>query len=170
MIVRLRLPPGRPLRRRLQSNVPLALPVSALLEPLTLMAYAIGVWRLGFDLGMVHSFPLTGFWAHWQVWIAVAVGLHLAAYKLADYGNRVMESERLAQRQAADQSAAQRATAVKQAERYLELKDLLAVTDDHATELAPAQRTGYTRGNPAGNLSAARRGRTRSPRSRSAGV
>jgi len=53
--------------------------VSAFLTPLALMEAALGVWRLGSDLGWTGEFFITaGLLSHWQVWFAFA-GLTQAA-------------------------------------------------------------------------------------------
>ena len=86
MIVRIRLQQGRPIGRKRGKNRHVAFACAALLAPAALMAYALGFWRLASDMGMAGEFAITGVFSHWQVWIAVAVGLHLAASALNRYG------------------------------------------------------------------------------------
>jgi hypothetical protein len=86
MIVRIRLPQGRPIERKPGKNRHIALACAALLIPAALMAYALGFWRLASDLGMAGEFGITGMFSHWQVWIAVAVAMQLAASALNRYG------------------------------------------------------------------------------------
>ncbi len=50
------------------------------------MAYVLGFWRLCSDMGIAGAFPITGLFSHWQIWIAVGVLLHLAAYSFNRYG------------------------------------------------------------------------------------
>lgn len=50
------------------------------------MAYVLGVWRLASDLGMAGAFAITGLFSHWQVWISVAVALHIGSVSLVRYG------------------------------------------------------------------------------------
>jgi hypothetical protein len=57
-----------------------------LLAPLALMAYALGFWRLFADLGIAGEFALGGVYSHWQVWIATAAALHVAALVFNRYG------------------------------------------------------------------------------------
>ncbi len=86
MLVRIRFPRGRLLRRQPGRNRDTALAFSALLTPICLMAYVLGFWSLGSDLGAVGEFGIGGLFSHWQVWMALAVALHLAQRSLARYG------------------------------------------------------------------------------------
>ena len=86
MVVRIRLETGQPIQRKRGKNRSLALGFAALLIPVSLMAYALGFWRLASDLGLAGEFSITGMFSHWQVWIALAVLLHLAAVVLNRYG------------------------------------------------------------------------------------
>ena len=44
----------------------------------------MGLWRLTADLNWTDTFPIsTGFFSHWQVWIALAIGLKFGASALA---------------------------------------------------------------------------------------
>ena len=54
--------------------------LSILLAPASLIAMVFGIWRLGADLGWTGAFVISGgFFSHWQVWLALAVALRLAA-------------------------------------------------------------------------------------------
>jgi hypothetical protein len=86
MKVRIRLHTGRPIQRRAGKNRQLALAGGALLIPVSLMAYVLGFWRLAADMGMAGEFAITGLFSHWQMWIAVALLLHLTASVLNRYG------------------------------------------------------------------------------------
>jgi hypothetical protein len=86
MLVRLRLETGQPLQRKRGKNRSLALGFAALLIPASLMAYALGFWRLASDLGLAGEFSVTGIFSHWQVWIAMGVLLNLASVVLNRYG------------------------------------------------------------------------------------
>jgi hypothetical protein len=86
MIVRIRLQQGRPIERKPGKNRHVALACAALLVPTALMAYVLGFWRLASDMGMTGEFAITGAFSHWQVWIAVAAAVHLAASTLNRYG------------------------------------------------------------------------------------
>jgi hypothetical protein len=44
----------------------------------------MGLWRLTADLGWTETFPIVnGFFSHWIVWIALAIGLKFGASQLA---------------------------------------------------------------------------------------
>src|SRR5271163_3790419 len=52
----------------------------ALLSPVALIAFVLGAWRLGCDLGWTGDFLVAdGFFSHWMVWIALATALQMAA-------------------------------------------------------------------------------------------
>jgi hypothetical protein len=56
----------------------------ALLSPAAVIALVLGLWRVTADPGWTEMFPITGgLFSHWQVWIALAIGLKLAAAALA---------------------------------------------------------------------------------------
>jgi hypothetical protein len=86
MILRVRLPQGRPVERRSGKNRHVALAFSALLAPVVLMAYVIGFWRLASDMELAGEFPFSGLLSHWQIWIPFAACLHFGAIALKRYG------------------------------------------------------------------------------------
>ncbi len=52
----------------------------ALLTPAAVTALVLGLWRVSADLGWTEDFVIAnGFFSHWQVWIALAGFLQLAA-------------------------------------------------------------------------------------------
>ena len=86
MIVRLKLRRGPTVARKPGKNRHLALASSALLTPISLMAYVLGCWRLAADMGMAGAFVFDGLFSHWQIWIALALALHATASLLNRYG------------------------------------------------------------------------------------
>lgn len=88
MKVRIQLGAGRRVQRKPGKNRHLALACGALLMPVSLMAYAVGFWRLGSDMGLLAESGITGWFSHWQVAIAVAVALHATSSILNRYGRR----------------------------------------------------------------------------------
>jgi hypothetical protein len=86
MIVRIHLGTGQPIQRKRGKNRSLALGFAALLIPAALMAYALGFWRLASDIGVAGEFNIPGMFSHWQVWMALALLLNLAAVVLNRYG------------------------------------------------------------------------------------
>lgn len=54
-----------------------------LLSPLAALAALMACWRFGADAGWTDSFVLTdGLLSHWQVWLAVAIGIQWMAIRL----------------------------------------------------------------------------------------
>jgi hypothetical protein len=86
MIVRVKLRQGPPVQRKDGKNRLAASAIGTLLTPAALMAYVLGIWRLASDLGMAGEFAISGLFSHWQVWIALAVGLHITSASLNRYG------------------------------------------------------------------------------------
>jgi hypothetical protein len=93
MKVRFRFGEGRRVSRRRGKNRRLAAAAAALLVPIALMAYVMGLWRLASDLGLAGEFALEGIFSHWQVWIASGLALSLAASALNRYGHGGAEEE-----------------------------------------------------------------------------
>ncbi len=86
MKVRFRFRQGHPVQRRRGKNRKLAAAVAALLVPMALMAYVLGLWRVASDLGLAAEFAITGLFSHWQIWIIVGLTLSAAASGLNRYG------------------------------------------------------------------------------------
>ena len=80
MIVRIKFQRGLALARHL------SLSCAALLMPISLMAYALGLWRLASDMGMAGAFVYSGLFSHWQVWLGLALSLNASAFLLNRYG------------------------------------------------------------------------------------
>jgi hypothetical protein len=56
----------------------------ALLTPASVVALVLGLWRVSSDLGWTEEFLIAnGLFSHWQVWIALAIVLQIAATSLA---------------------------------------------------------------------------------------
>jgi hypothetical protein len=89
MRVRIRLQRRPNIRRELRKDGHIALASAALLTPAALVAFILSLWRLGGDLGFARSFAIeTGIFSHWQVWLAISVGVQFTAVVLNRYGNR----------------------------------------------------------------------------------
>ena len=83
MVVRIRFDRGRPVQRKKGKNRGVALALGALLTPGAVMASALGLWRLAADLKWTGEFGIaSGLFSHWQVWIALAIGLKFGASAL----------------------------------------------------------------------------------------
>jgi hypothetical protein len=89
MVVRIRLSYGSAVRKTVAANRHAALLTSSLMTPLAVMAASLGVWRLAADLKWTGAFAISqGIFSHWQVWVAVAVGVQFAAFLLHRYATR----------------------------------------------------------------------------------
>lgn len=87
--MRVRIRPGTGATRKPtnRKNTRVALAFAALLRPASLMAFALGIWRVGADMSMAGEFPISeGAFSHWQVWIAVGFASELCAFLLNRYG------------------------------------------------------------------------------------
>ncbi|HLJ50540.1 MAG TPA: hypothetical protein VKU01_31220 [Bryobacteraceae bacterium] len=92
MRVRIRLQRGPKVRRKVRKNRHLALASAALLTPGALVAFTLGMWRLGADLGFARSFFIqTGIFSHWQVWLAISFAVQFCSVILNRYGNPEVE-------------------------------------------------------------------------------
>ncbi len=61
----------------------------ALLTPASLVAFVMGLWRISIDLDWASEFPIAaGFFSHWQVWIALAIGLKMLSSSLLAWERR----------------------------------------------------------------------------------
>lgn len=61
--------------------------MAALLTPAALMAYVLGLWKLASDMGLAGEFAISGgIFAHWQVWLPLAVVLQICVFSLNRYG------------------------------------------------------------------------------------
>ena len=88
MRVRVRFGRGTPIQNAEESRRRAASAVAALLTPVALGAYAVGLWGLGADLGVAGRFGIDkGLFSHWQVWIGFGVATTAAAVKLNRYGS-----------------------------------------------------------------------------------
>lgn len=54
-----------------------------LLTPVALAGYVLAAWRFGADMGWTDEFFISGgLLSHWQVWLAMSVGVQLTAVHL----------------------------------------------------------------------------------------
>lgn len=61
--------------------------MSVLLQPVALMACVLGLWRLAADLSLAREFAISsGLFSHWQVWMALGVGVLATSALLRRYG------------------------------------------------------------------------------------
>jgi hypothetical protein len=64
----------------------------ALLTPAAVLALVMALWRVAADLGWAGAFLIgDGFFSHWQVWIALSVGLKILSSTLIAWGSRTAQ-------------------------------------------------------------------------------
>lgn len=83
MVVRIRFGkrPDPAEKRRKQQRI--AITLAALLTPGAVMAAALAAWGIAAGMNVAGPFAIsTGFFSHWQVWLAAAVALQLCAIRL----------------------------------------------------------------------------------------
>ena len=86
MIVKIRVGQGRKIRRQGIRNQRAAITAAALLTPFSVLAFALGGWRLAADLQWTSRFAIdAGPFSHWQVWIALSFCLQAGAALLNRY-------------------------------------------------------------------------------------
>jgi hypothetical protein len=88
MVVRIRFAKGPKLgsRRAERSGRVIALAAASLLTPAAVVAFAFAFWRIAADLNYTASFAIpSGFFSHWQVWLAGAIVLQLCSRVLNRY-------------------------------------------------------------------------------------
>ena len=86
MIVKLRVGAGTRVRREGIRNRRAAITAAAMLTPFSVLAFALGGWRLAADLNWASRFAIdAGPLSHWQVWITLSFLLQAAAAILNRY-------------------------------------------------------------------------------------
>jgi hypothetical protein len=63
--------------------------IAVLLTPASAGALALAFWRIAADLQWTSGFAIdSGFFSHWQVWLAAAAAMQLCARQLNRYAKR----------------------------------------------------------------------------------
>ena len=88
MVVRIRFRRGPRVERRKGKNSRIAWVAAVLLTLGSISFLALGVWRLGVDVGWAGAFvfPDESVLSHWQIWLVAALLTQFAAWKLNRYG------------------------------------------------------------------------------------
>jgi hypothetical protein len=87
MVVKIRLSSETRVRQKRRKNKHVALAMAALLTPAAVMACVLACWRLAADMNATGQFPIpSGFFSHWQIWLALAGSLQFCATALNRYG------------------------------------------------------------------------------------
>jgi hypothetical protein len=89
MLIRIRLPRGRPIEARLGKNRQLAAVLGGILTPASVTAFLMGFWRIAADLSYASAFAIDeGLFSHWHTWIILAFTLAYCASRLKRYASR----------------------------------------------------------------------------------
>lgn len=94
MVVKIRFGRGPHVTRRKGKNSRIAMLGGSLLTLISICLCSLGIWRLCQDVGLAGDFVFAdGFLSHWQVWIASAVILQYACWRLTRYAKRANEDD-----------------------------------------------------------------------------
>src|ERR1035438_9385272 len=89
MLVRIRIGKGPTLSVRRRKKQKMAHALAALLTPVALMAFALGIWRIAAGLQWAGNFAISsGVFSYWETWIGLGVALQLGSRVLGRYGSR----------------------------------------------------------------------------------
>ena len=87
--------------KAMRSNQEVGRLLRYLITPIAVAAYTLAAWRMGSDLNWTGEFFIeSGLLSHWQVWLALAIGVHfggsylnrVAAGQSSSLGNRAIAS------------------------------------------------------------------------------
>jgi hypothetical protein len=71
--------------------------MSSLLAPIALMIWALGGWCVLANMGPAAEFVIpSGLFSHWQVWIALGLGIQFAAFLLGRPAEREIDASEAA--------------------------------------------------------------------------
>jgi hypothetical protein len=86
MVLRIRFGARHKVGKKSRGNRRVALAAASLLTPAAAVMAVLGLWRIAADLNWTGSFAIsTGFFSHWQVWLAAAALLQFCARVLNRY-------------------------------------------------------------------------------------
>ncbi len=92
MKVRIRFGKGPKVGKNGRRTRRAALAFAVILRPVAFLVALMGVWRISADLGFTSSFVISsGFFSHWQIWVAAAVCIEFLCHLLNRYGKRTDE-------------------------------------------------------------------------------
>jgi hypothetical protein len=86
MVVRIRFPKGYRREQRAGKNAHLAAMAAGLMAMAAVSCLLLAAWRLTADLNWTDEFVIsTGFFSHWQVWLALTIVTTTASVRLWRY-------------------------------------------------------------------------------------
>ena len=89
MLVKIRLPRGIEVGRNKRRIAPLTFIAAGLLRMAAVLCLMLALWRLTNDLGWTGAFVVDeGFFSHWQVWLALTLGISILSFRLLRYSRR----------------------------------------------------------------------------------
>jgi hypothetical protein len=89
MIVRIKLRVGPQVAANRDLDSKLATALATFLTPAAVLCFVVALWRLLADLNVTTAFVITtGLLSHWQVWLALGIGVQAASVYLDRYGRR----------------------------------------------------------------------------------
>ena len=90
MIVRIKLRVGQNFIAPSHLDSKIASGVASLLTPAAVLCFVVAVWRVLADVNITEEFAIrAGFLSHWQVWLALGIGIQTASVLLDRYGRRL---------------------------------------------------------------------------------
>jgi hypothetical protein len=93
MIIRIRFGKGAKVGKGVRKNTRQASVAAALLNPAAAITAALALWRVTADMNITRSFAIpSGFFSHWQVWLAAAVILQVCSRVLNRYSHSEEEA------------------------------------------------------------------------------
>ncbi len=92
MIVRIQLRVGPRIARHRNVESKVAFAFASLLTPAAVLCIVVALWRLLADLNVTTEFAIRrGLLSHWQVWLALGVGVQMLSVYLDRYARRGAE-------------------------------------------------------------------------------
>lgn len=94
MVVRIRFGRGPVITRRAGKNSRIANLSASFLTLISISCAALGIWRIGADLGWAGDFAIQqGFFSHEQVWLGAAAVIQYSAWQLKRYAKSSLAAD-----------------------------------------------------------------------------
>lgn len=93
MIVRIKLRVGPRIATKRNMDSKIAYAFASLLTPGAVLCIVVALWRLLADLDITQEFIFEGgLLSHWQVWLALGVGVQMLSVSLDRYARKLEEN------------------------------------------------------------------------------